>query len=82
MGTIEHTDRALAFREQEEKRALQRAHAILDLVSTLAQARTHVTDKDLQTRISAALLNAHIALSGFVPMDLPESVTPIVQKRA
>lgn len=77
-----HQHRVEAHREREEKMARERAKAIFDLVSTLAQTRRFVTDKELQTRITAALLNAHIALRGFVPGDLPSGVVPIVERKA
>lgn len=80
MASLAHTARLVANVDREEKLARLRAKAIFDLVSTLAQARQHVTDPDLQVRISAALLNSHIALSGFVPSDLPSCVIPIVKR--
>jgi hypothetical protein len=77
-----HIARVRSNIEREENLARQRANAIFDLVSTLAQTRSLVTDPDLQVRISAALLNAHIALSGFVPQPLPTGVVPIVGRKA
>ena len=80
MASLAHTARLVANIEREERYAIRRAQAIFDLVSTLAQARAHVADQELLNRINAALLNAHIALDGFVPTDLPSSVVPIVKR--
>jgi hypothetical protein len=80
-ASLAHTARLVANVDREEKRSRERAKAIFDLVSTLAQCRQHVpAENELQFRISAALLNAHIALSGFVPEDLPKDVIPIVRR--
>lgn len=82
MTSLEHQLRMLAFCEEQEAKKLARARAIFDVVSLLAIVRPLVTDKQLQTRISLALLNSYLAFEGEVKVELPENVVPISKLRA
>lgn len=63
-SSLSHQARVNAHVEEQKARSALRAKAIFDLVSTLAQARRFVTEESLQVRISAALLNSHLAFNG------------------
>jgi len=79
MTTLSHHRRLLFHNQREQQQQRERGNAIFELVSALAQARNEVVDPELRSRIERALLQSHIALEGFVPVDLPENVVRLSQ---
>lgn len=83
MPSPSHQSRIDAFTTEQKQRSALRAKAIFDLASALAQARPYVTDKELQRRITTALLNSHLAFAGEFHFQ-PEGgdVIPLARKVA
>ena len=80
MTAAAHIERVRKHHEIETQRAALRARTILDLVNLLAQARPYVTNNELQIRISAALINSHIAFNGEFLIGGAPDVIPIWSK--
>jgi len=77
--SFSHRRQLLFHSQREQQQQITRANAIFELVSVLAQARNEVVDPELRSRIERALLQSHIALEGFVPVDLPANVVRLSQ---
>lgn len=65
MPSLSHQTRLLIHDEAERIKSSDRAKAIFEIVSLLAQAERHVTDRSLRCRIRYALEElSHVAMDG------------------
>lgn len=80
MPSPSHQQRVNAFAEAMERKQLAKARAMFAVIDCLAQARHYVTDTGLNSRISLALLNCHLAFEGDLKPDLPKDVIPIARR--